>query len=211
MTPSTASSIRAFGLNVLKASANIAVILAFGLLAIASYREFAETGSLKSIGLVAVNTLFVCMYVLRREAKSISTTPGQWFLAFGGTIVPMLMRPSEAGELTVIGHAVQMLGMCLIVAALLSLQRSFGIVPANRGIQDGGLYRFMRHPLYAAELLTLLGFVLTSPSARNVLVWVVLCGLQFLRARAEENFLCADPAYRAYRDRVRYRLVPGLI
>ena len=211
MTPTTARSVRAFAMNILKALANIAVILVFGLFAIASYRKFAETGSLESIGLMAVNTLFVCMYVLRRDAKSISTAPGEWLLAFAGTMLPMLMRPIEASGLTVVGNAVQMLGMWLIVAAVLSLQRSFGIVPANRGIRHGGLYRIIRHPLYAAELLTLLGFVLTSPSARNVLVWVVLCGLQFLRARAEENFLSADAMYRAYSDRVRYRLIPGLI
>jgi protein-S-isoprenylcysteine O-methyltransferase Ste14 len=35
--------------------------------------------------------------------------------------------------------------------------------------------------------------------------------LQFARARMEEEFLSSDPAYRAYRERVRFRLIPGMI
>jgi protein-S-isoprenylcysteine O-methyltransferase Ste14 len=211
MTPAAASSMCARAMNILKAFANVVVILALGLLAFASYRRYAEIGSLESIGLVAINTLFVCMYVTRREARTISTAPGQWFLAFAGTTLPLLMRATEPAELVVIGNTVQMLGICLIVTALFSLRRSFGIVPANRGIRDGGLYRFVRHPLYAAELLFLLGFVLANPSMRNALLWAVACVLQYLRARAEEALLSADGVYRAYSDRVRYRLVPGLL
>jgi protein-S-isoprenylcysteine O-methyltransferase Ste14 len=97
------------------------------------------------------------------------------------------------------------------VAALFSLKRSFGVVPANRGIQDGGLYRFVRHPLYAAELLALLGVLIANASILNALIWTAECALQCLRARAEEQLLGTDATYRAYRGRVRYRLIPGLI
>jgi hypothetical protein len=38
----------------------------------------------------------------------------------------------------------------LVLAATLRLGRSFGIVATNRGIQTGGLYRIVRHPIYAA-------------------------------------------------------------
>jgi protein-S-isoprenylcysteine O-methyltransferase Ste14 len=65
--------------------------------------------------------------------------------------------------------------------------------------------------MYLAELTVLLGVVVASPTTANVIVWVCECGLQFARACAEENFLAADPAYRAYRKRVPYRLVPGLL
>jgi protein-S-isoprenylcysteine O-methyltransferase Ste14 len=77
------------------------------------------------------------------------------------------------------------------------LRRSFGIVPANRGIREGGLYRFVRHPLYSAELLSVLGVVIVYPSARNVALWTIACCLQWLRACAEERFLSQDATYRA--------------
>jgi protein-S-isoprenylcysteine O-methyltransferase Ste14 len=201
----------ALAISVLKACANALVILGFGLLAIASYQKFLENDSLNSIGLVIVNGLFVCMYVTRRDARTISIAPGSWVLALAGTTLPLLMRPTAPTELAAIGNTLQMFGICLVIAAVVSLRRSFGIVPANRGIRDGGLYRIIRHPLYAAELLALLGFVMANPTVWNALLWMVECALQLFRARAEEKFLSADPTYRAYSDRVRYRLVPGLI
>jgi protein-S-isoprenylcysteine O-methyltransferase Ste14 len=59
--------------------------------------------------------------------------------------------------------------------------------------------------------MAVLGAVLVYPTTRNVLLWITLCGVQFARARAEEEFLSSDPVYRAYRARVRYRLIPGVL
>lgn len=198
-------------MSALRIIANVTVVLGFGLLCAASYRQFALSGSLNSLGLLVVNGLFVVMYVTRREARATSTVPLTWLLAFAGTTLPLLMRPTVPMEFAAIGNTVQMVGICLIVGALFSLERSFGVVPANRGIRDGGLYRIVRHPLYAAELLALFGVLIANPSVANALVWTADCVLQCLRARAEEQFLSADTTYRAYRDRVRYRLIPGLI
>ena len=94
---------------------------------------------------------------------------------------------------------------------MLSLRRSFGIVPANRGIRTRGLYNLVRHPLYASELLVVLGIALVNPSAWNLGLFVCACVLQGLRAAAEERFLSVDPAYREYCARVKYRLIPIVI
>jgi protein-S-isoprenylcysteine O-methyltransferase Ste14 len=208
---STGHSASAITMSALRIVATVTVVLGFGLLAAASYRTFTLTGSVNSLGLLVVNGLFVIMFVARRDAKTTSTLPASWVLAFAGTTLPLLMRPTAPTELAAIGNTVQMFGICLIVAALFSLERSFGVVPANRGIRDGGLYRIVRHPLYAAELLALFGVLIANASVPNALLWTVQCVLQCLRARAEEKFLSADTTYRAYRDRVRYRLIPGLI
>jgi len=69
----------------------------------------------------------------------------------------------------------------------------------------------VRHPIYFSELVALLGAVLINPSVANWTIWLCECGLQYARARAEENFLSSDPIYRSYRERVPYRLIPGLI
>jgi protein-S-isoprenylcysteine O-methyltransferase Ste14 len=65
--------------------------------------------------------------------------------------------------------------------------------------------------MYVSELTILLGLVVANFTTANVIIWTCECGLQFARALAEENFLAADPKYRAYRERVRYRLLPGLL
>jgi protein-S-isoprenylcysteine O-methyltransferase Ste14 len=94
---------------------------------------------------------------------------------------------------------------------MLSLRRSFGIVPAHRGIRTGGLYNVVRHPLYASELVWFLGFTIDNPSGWNIGLWLCDCVLQFSRACAEERFLSVDPTYSQYRTRVRYRLIPLVI
>ena len=197
--------------SALKIVANTAVVLGLLAFCYAGYLKFRETGQLNWLGFLLVNALFVCMYVARRDSVSISTAPLAWLLAFAGTLAPLVMRPMDPGPLSLAGNVVQFAGVALIAAAVLSLRRSFGIVAAHRGIRTGGLYRLVRHPLYGAELLMQLGFVLANPSLRNATIWVAEIVLQTLRARVEERFLSADPEYGAYLGRVRRRFVPGVI
>lgn len=81
----------------------------------------------------------------------------------------------------------------------------------NRGIVGFGPYRVVRHPQYALRMLWLL-----AESAPRLHIWqvgahVVFTSLLYvLRGVTEERHLCADPDYRAYAARVRYRLLPGV-
>lgn len=98
----------------------------------------------------------------------------------------------------------------LTCVTLLFLGRSFAIFPARRILREGGPYALVRHPLYLLELV-LLGLAAAAHSwwAPCVLVPLALVTLH-LRMRDEEALLASDPAYAAYKDRVKYRLVPGL-
>jgi protein-S-isoprenylcysteine O-methyltransferase Ste14 len=195
----------------IKIIANVVVVLGFGLLTYACYRKYHDTGSINWFGLLIVNSVFVAMYIAKRDASSISQSPALWLLAFAGTCVPLLLRPTAPSIPFSIGNIVQWVGIVAIVASLLSLRRSFGIVPAHRGIRTGGLYNFVRHPLYASELIWMLGFVIANPSGWNIGLWLCDCVFQFSRACAEERFLSVDPIYSQYRARVKYRLIPLLI
>jgi protein-S-isoprenylcysteine O-methyltransferase Ste14 len=197
--------------SAIKVIANVAVIIFLGLMANACYHKFHDSGALNWLGLLIVNSLMVIMYVAKRDASSISQSPVLWFLAFAGTCIPLILRPSAPDVATDIGNLMQLLGIVAIAASMLSLRRSFGIVPANRGIRTGGLYNLVRHPLYASELFWMLGFVIANPSGWNIALWACDCVLQFARASAEERFLGSDPMYSQYRARVRYRLLPLVI
>jgi protein-S-isoprenylcysteine O-methyltransferase Ste14 len=197
--------------SAIKIIANVVVVLGFGLLAYACYRKYHDTGSIKWFGLLVVNTVFVTMYIARRDAASISSSPSLWLLAFAGTCLPLVLRPTAPTASSAVGSVVQLVGLCAVVASMLSLRRSFGIVPAHRGIRTQGLYNLVRHPLYASELLWMIGFVIANPSVWNIGLWLGDCILQFTRACAEERFLSADPVYSQYRARVRYRLIPLVI
>jgi protein-S-isoprenylcysteine O-methyltransferase Ste14 len=50
--------------------------------------------------------------------------------------------------------------------------------------------------------------VLQSQSLRNILVVAFVTACNIGRALAEEELLDTSPAYQAYRERVRWRLIP---
>jgi len=197
--------------SAIKIIANVVVVVFLGLMAYACYRKYHDSGSINGLGLLIVSSIMVAMYVLKRDARSISQSPLLWLLAFAGTCATLLLRPTAPSTPFSIGDIIQMIGIVAIAASMLSLRRSFGIVPANRGIRTGGLYSFVRHPLYASELLWMLGFVIANPSGWNIALWFCECLLQFARASAEERFLSLDPIYAQYRARVKYRLLPLVI
>ena len=96
------------------------------------------------------------------------------------------------------------------LAAKLFLRRSFGIAPANRGIKTGGMYKFVRHPMYAGYLLVHIGILLLMPTALNFTIYAISWWAQILRLLAEERLLGEDPAYREFCTKTRWRLIPGI-
>jgi protein-S-isoprenylcysteine O-methyltransferase Ste14 len=101
-------------------------------------------------------------------------------------------------------------GVGLNLAAKISLWRSFGLAPANRGIRVGGPYRLIRHPMYLGYFLTQVGFLLANLSIGNIIKYLITWTVQLLRIREEEKFLLKDENYRELAKRVRFRLVPGI-
>jgi protein-S-isoprenylcysteine O-methyltransferase Ste14 len=70
------------------------------------------------------------------------------------------------------------------------------------------MYRFVRHPMYASYLLLFSGYLLGNTTTWNLAVYVFSVCFMLLRILREERHLSADPEYRQYASRVRYRLVP---
>ena len=101
------------------------------------------------------------------------------------------------------------IGLIVEIAGKLTLGRSFGIAPANRGVVVGGPYGVVRHPIYSGYLLTHLAFACAYPSFRNIAVLVISDAALVLRALCEERVLARDRTYRTYCQRVAWHLVPG--
>lgn len=195
----------------LRTIANFVLIALFVDLAFDSAEHFMYAATLSSSGMLIVSGLILGLFLGRREAKTETTSVALWLLGYVGTMLPLLMRPSIPPGRSMAGAIVGLAGMALLAAALLSLRRSFAIVPANHGVREGGLYRLVRHPVYLAEMTLLLGVLIANPTPRNTLLWLIECGLQFARALAEERHLAADPRYLEYCQRVRYRFIPVIL
>lgn len=75
-------------------------------------------------------------------------------------------------------------------------------------VRDHGPYRIVRHPVYAGVLASAAGWALLRRPAALVPL-AGLGGLLHAKALIEERLLeDRDPAYAAYRERVRFRIVP---
>jgi len=102
------------------------------------------------------------------------------------------------------------MGALIQLHAKLTLGLSFGCVPAHRGLKLAGPYRFVRHPMYAGYLIGHVAYLLINPTGWNVAIYALCYCLQIPRILTEERILGRDPAYRAFSQRVRYRLLPGI-
>lgn len=181
----------------------------FAYLMLQSYQEWHDVGM---ILLIISESIAVALIMSRRLSNTLSTQPFDWVFAFAGTAAPLLAMPAAASTFVPANISVGFIlaGLCVQISAKVILWRSFGLVPANRGIKISGLYRIVRHPMYAGYFLTHIGFMLGFPSARNVLLYFMALAIQIVRISREERILRQDPAYRDYAARVRYRLLPGI-
>jgi protein-S-isoprenylcysteine O-methyltransferase Ste14 len=84
-------------------------------------------------------------------------------------------------------------------------------VAANQKVIESGPYSLVRHPMYASALLYLLGTPLALGSYWGLLPFAAVIPLLIWRLIDEEKMLSRElEGYRQYRERVRYRLVPGV-
>jgi protein-S-isoprenylcysteine O-methyltransferase Ste14 len=125
-------------------------------------------------------------------------------LVFVGSIVGMGLVQSLPGSppfyLVAPGLVLGPLGLCLSLWSVWHLRSSFSILAEARRTVVSGPYRYVRHPLYLGEALTLLGACLLIGTGIALLFWAVVTGLQLARAHIEEKKLSrALSDYQAYR------------
>ena len=107
------------------------------------------------------------------------------------------------------GAGLQLLSMGWQFTAKIMLGRSFGLLPALRGLVLAGPYSLIRHPIYFGYLVGHIGFLLVNFSWSNAAVLALLYAAQVVRIKREESMLAdSDANYRDYQQRVRWRLLP---
>ena len=128
-------------------------------------------------------------------------------------ILPCFMRPinPSTGALATAGLLFELCGVVLTQVARVYLGRSFGILPANRGIVSKGPFRWVRRPIYFGWFILSIGYAMSYANPRNIILIIATLPFMVWRIDQEETHLSADIAYRGYMDHVRYRLLPGVI
>ena len=171
-----------------------------------------QTGRLTGLLLLASEALVVVLTVFRRAPASVDRSVEARVLTAISMVGPPLVRPTGVEGLApeVATVLISAFGLLVVIAGKLSLGRSFGLMPANRGIVSTGLYRVVRHPIYLGYLVTHVAFVAANPTLWNVLLLATADVALMARAVCEERTLARDEAYRDYQQVVRWRVLPGV-
>ncbi|WP_336597302.1 methyltransferase family protein [Paraburkholderia bengalensis] len=181
-----------------------------------SYAAFlhwlADPGRATLLLLVLTQCFTVGLSLFSRVPLRRDWTPFAYICSIGATYYFLAVQLGPGVQIVpeAVGAAFQVAGMCWQLFAKASLRRSFGILPANRGVVSTGAYRFVRHPMYLGYLVEDVGFLLSNFGGQNLLVFGIQFALQACRITREERLLSDDALYRAYTSNVRYRVLPGL-
>ena len=212
MTPAVcrgrACSTRIVDTEVLRDLAGRALVGAlFALLSISLLDDFVRTGRITGLLLLVSESLVVVLIVIRRRTTRVDRSAAAAIVTG-----PPLLRPVDLAPLApdLVTASLSAAGLLVVIAGKLALRRSFGIVPANRGVVARGPYAIVRHPIYAGYLVTHAAFVMAHPSPRNAAIIVVADAALVVRALMEERVMAADGKYRVYCRRVGWHLVPGV-
>jgi len=207
------------GVGVLELTAKVAGILVFG--AFMAYEIFmlarliaSNTWMMnqQSLALHVSNILYLAliMFLYLLRPKAAIKTPGliARILGFAGafglplTLIWLPKRPPlwvfwAGPTLIIVGHI-------LAFIALAYLGRGFSIMAEARVLITTGPYSIIRHPLYLAEEIAIIGLFLQWFTLPAFIVVLVHLSIQILRMRNEERVLTkAFPKYAAYRARTK--------
>lgn len=172
------------------------------------YMDFITPPAKFSSFLMMFQVFFIIIFFLYRDfPKRVSYAPKDWVVALGGTWLPMLILPVDGPEIPIF-TTFQFIGIFISMAGILSLNNSFGIVPAVRKIKTGWMYRFVRHPIYFGYAISFSCMVVNNFTIMNLIVLIVVISCDVMRILAEEKILSEDPMYEMYKARVKYRLIP---
>ena len=143
--------------------------------------------------------------------------PSSWLVALQFVLIGALLLtswpPAAEGLLPAALLLLFVAGVVGIAALAANRPGNFNIRPepkAGARLVSSGIYRWIRHPMYAAVLLAMLGALLTDPRPWRVLAWLALLGVLIAKLQREERYLRQRFAeYATYRNRT-WRLIPRI-
>jgi protein-S-isoprenylcysteine O-methyltransferase Ste14 len=174
--------------------------------------DFLSTGRVTGLLLVVSESLVVILTIMRRPAALVDRSAAAGVVTLMSLAGPPLLRAAHmtAAVPDIVTACISAGGLILVITGKITLGRSFGLVPANRGVVVGGPYVFVRHPIYTGYLIAHVAFLLANPTPLNAIIIGLSDSALIIRALMEERVLVRDVVYQAYCRRVGWHLVPGV-
>lgn len=157
------------------------------------------------------NLIFLTLILIRHPPRSLDRNVAHQavaLLAFFSGLAFIGQAPTGRATALAVSGGVTFAANLLGAVSLVNLGRSFGILIARRPVKTGGLYGWVRHPMYGTDILLRIGFAVGHFNTMTCVLLVLSSACYVYRAILEERFLAEDPEYRRYMERVRYRFVP---
>jgi protein-S-isoprenylcysteine O-methyltransferase Ste14 len=191
---------------------NVALVLALGRYA---FVKALEAWELKEFNFVeaafAVHNVVMLTFILvRREHLFIDRNVFHQVIALAAFFSGIAFQKHPTGEMTEVSEGIMVIALILGTISLINLGRSFGILISIRQVKTGGLYRFVRHPMYLTDILWRIGYLVGNLYWLNVFIFLGSSACYVYRALLEEKFLSQFEEYQEYKKKVRYRFLPGL-
>jgi len=114
---------------------------------------------------------------------------------------------------SIVGNVLIALGFLFIFFVLRENSYAASTIQIAEGqrVISTGPYAVVRHPMYSAALLLVIGMPLALDSWYGLVGMLVILPVLIWRLTDEENFLTRNlPGYVEYKSKVRWRLIPGL-
>ena len=164
------------------------------------------------VSYIFIDILVTALYLLRSKTVAFSKSLSEHGVALVSTfyIYAFDYDVGLKSEFSIYGNLLLLIGTYLSIMSLLSLGKSFGILPVLRHVKTQKMYKHIRHPLYASYILMDLGIVIGYFSFYNLLIFVLGIVLFLARIRYEEKVLRQNEEYQRYAIRTPYRLFPKI-
>jgi protein-S-isoprenylcysteine O-methyltransferase Ste14 len=163
---------------------------------------------------IAHNLIFCLVFLLRHPAKAIQTRVSHQIVALVAFYSGMLFigpASTDNALLLSLSRWTLLAGLIIGTICLIQLGKSFGVLIAVREVRTGGLYSLVRHPMYCSDIIMRTGYCFSHPAWGNLFLLCISTVCYMLRAILEESFIAEqDMHYASYRERVRYRFIPGV-
>jgi protein-S-isoprenylcysteine O-methyltransferase Ste14 len=166
---------------------------------------------LSNLCLASFYMLLALLIMTRSPAKAQADGLLPKIAAFVGTYLPwtiIFFGKTDQALPNLLSTACVLIGMIMMLVTIRHLSGAFSLVPQARSVVQTGPYRWIKHPLYLAEEIAIVGVVLQYLTPVTVAVLVLHIGVQVCRILYEEDLLRRNcPEYSDY-EAARWRLIP---
>jgi protein-S-isoprenylcysteine O-methyltransferase Ste14 len=166
------------------------------------------------VSLCVVALYLACCWLILHRPSAVARTDGVLpsITALVGTYLPwsimLFAADQDPSGQNLVSLAFLVIGSGGAIIVIFHLGKSFSIIPQARRLVRAGPYSVVRHPLYLAEEVALLGCLLRFFSPLSLALFLAHCVLQIARILFEENLLRHTfPDYAEY-ARSTSRLIP---